>query len=169
MNKSSLSGYNYPYLFKMLMKKFNENNNKPVILRLGDEEHIFVGLLYYHNGYQLEVFDPGGVYYESTRIISFLKKQLTPYKVNVYLAMKIDIQEITKDNLCQTWMYYYLKERLIDNKSAQQIYFEIQKHLLDGTMEIRLLEFLSYLFKKDYQLSYFRTLYQQLVNRFNTK
>ena len=178
LRRRSLSGYNYPFLFRRLIQTImNDDNPKPAILRLGSECHIFVGLLIWkpesgkiNPKFDLELFDAGGEHKVLTDIKKFLKKCLKPTDVNIFQVVRLDLQSLTFDNLCQTWIYYYLKKRLVDSKTHFQIFNEIRHNLLfEGNIVTELLLFLSELYYNESLCSYYIKMMKKHYKNFSKK
>jgi len=164
IGKDTLSGYNYQFLFKKLIQTIMEDNNpKPVILRLGNEYHIFIGLLQWRSEsgkefpkFDLELFDASGQHLVLIHMEKFLKKYLKSYNVKVFQVIRLDLQSLTFDNLCQTWIYFYLKKRLVEKKNHYEILNEIRNNLIfDGNIINELLLFLNELYYNDSMCSYY--------------
>ena len=95
---------------------------------------------------------------------------MKPTDVNVFQVVHLDLQSLTFDNLCQTWIYYYLKKRLVDSKTHFEIFNDIRHNLLfEGNIVTELLLFLSELYYNESLCSYYIKMMKKHYKNFSKK
>jgi len=140
-------------LFKRLSNNFKKNL-VPIVIRITFLEHIMIGILHNVKGINtFELFNSSGKNDDdkntNCKIVNVFEKYFNKNDIEVVWFCKNNLQSFYNDNLCQTWICYYIKNRLYDKKSSEEIYYDYYNDILEDNMMNKLLKFLYDLYHNE--------------------
>lgn len=106
----------------MLAGGFCDDTKLVRILKITTPGHIAV-VLWWPETNKAELFDSGGRHSRLYIVVDVLTKRLPP-GTEIEVVNEVSLQT-KEDRSCQTWIWYYLLERLVRRRSAREILLEL--------------------------------------------